>query len=190
MVQVDFLRGSGSGHKRLRDQVTRSTSLPSGQALPNKVCSYINNKLHALFLDTSLNGDAIVATTLLQISLFAALKLHCYVASLPEKVSGRAVVAATDAAVAYITDAAPRSATTSAVSRSLGSSFGLSRCVQRLWQFGGFFMSFWIVNRKLGGGASSQFFCTPRDCSCHEHAKKGLKASGCCGKRCGCGMHH
>jgi hypothetical protein len=124
-MQVDFLRAEGGS--RLRDQVSRCNSLPAGQALPHKVCGYINNKLHPLFLDTSLNGEAAVGSTLLQISLFAALKLHCYVVSMTERASADTIIAATDAAVAYISDVAPRAATTSAIARQLEASFTLSR---------------------------------------------------------------
>lgn len=51
----------------------------AGRALVGKLCAHVRPKCHPLLLDTSINSPATVRLNLFQISLLAAMKLHCQV---------------------------------------------------------------------------------------------------------------
>ena len=119
-MQADYGRLQGT---RLRDHTVRPCGRKAASAIPQRLCGHLSSKLHAILLNTELNGVERVAANLFEACAFAAMKLVCYAAAFGERLRSNSVIRALDQAVAYVSCAAPRAA------RANGGAFNVSGCV-------------------------------------------------------------
>jgi hypothetical protein len=96
----------------------------------------MHNKLHPILLDTELNGATGVALNLYQAFALTAMKLHCYVKSLPVAVPaqhahGSLVCCAIEHTVLYASRTCARVVQECARLTGIAAAFSLSGCVLR-----------------------------------------------------------
>lgn len=65
----------------LNQSTCHSPSQEPGKALAAKLCAHLRPKCHALLLDASMSSPITVRRNVFQMTLLAAMKLHCQVSA-------------------------------------------------------------------------------------------------------------